>query len=39
MEAGRRVDADARKRPWFYVGFAAMFSAVFGFLAGRKSKR
>ncbi len=37
-EAGKRIDADAHRRPWFYVGFAALFSVIFGVFVGRKSK-
>jgi ElaB/YqjD/DUF883 family membrane-anchored ribosome-binding protein len=37
-EAGRKLDADAHRRPWFYVGFAALFAAVFGVVLGRKTK-
>jgi ElaB/YqjD/DUF883 family membrane-anchored ribosome-binding protein len=37
-EAGKKIDADAHRRPWFYVGFAAVFSIFFGFFVGRKSK-
>lgn len=38
-DAGRKIDADAHRRPWFYVGFAALFSVIFGVFVGRKSKR
>jgi ElaB/YqjD/DUF883 family membrane-anchored ribosome-binding protein len=38
-EAGKKIDADAHRRPWFYVGFTALFTVIFGFFVGRKSKR
>ena len=43
IETGKQVahklDNEAHKRPWHFVGFAAVFSAIFGFFVGRKTKR
>jgi ElaB/YqjD/DUF883 family membrane-anchored ribosome-binding protein len=38
-QAVDKVDTEARKRPWHFMGVASFFSLVFGFLMGRKSKK
>jgi ElaB/YqjD/DUF883 family membrane-anchored ribosome-binding protein len=36
--AGRKIDAKAHEKPWYFVGVAAFFSVVLGFFLGRKTK-
>ena len=38
-EAVERVDHEAHENPWVFVGIAAFFSALLGFLLGRSSRR
>lgn len=37
--AAERVDHEAHENPWVFVGIAAFFSAMLGFLLGRSSRR
>ncbi len=37
-QAVHKVDQQAHKKPWIFVGVAAFFASMFGFLIGRKSK-
>jgi ElaB/YqjD/DUF883 family membrane-anchored ribosome-binding protein len=32
------MDTEVRRKPWQFIGIAAIFSAIFGFFLGRKSK-
>jgi ElaB/YqjD/DUF883 family membrane-anchored ribosome-binding protein len=38
-QAVKNVDHHVRRDPWKFIGGAALFSVVFGFFLGRKSKR
>lgn len=38
-DAAKKVDEHAHKRPWHFVGIAALFASMLGFLLGRKTKR
>lgn len=38
-DAAKKIDREAHKRPWAFVGAAALFTTIFGFFLGRKSKR
>ena len=33
------VDREAHRKPWQFMGIAALFSAFFGFLLGRKASK
>ncbi len=37
-EMAKEVDAKAHENPWVFVAVAAVFSLIFGFFMGRKSK-
>ncbi|HRK03403.1 MAG TPA: hypothetical protein PLH57_12140 [Oligoflexia bacterium] len=37
--AATTVDKKAHKRPWLFMGVAALFSSFFGFFLGRKTKK
>ncbi len=36
-EAAHKVDREAHRHPWYFVGAAALFAAIFGFFLGRKT--
>ena len=37
--AAKKINQEAHRRPWHFMGIAALFSGFFGFLMGRKTKR
>ena len=39
LHAGRQVDDEAHRSPWIFVGVAAFFSMILGYLLGRTSRR